>query len=44
MDWTGCIAKKRLPDGREAIVWPLTFDRARLSVGEPNATAYDDGW
>lgn len=33
---------KRLPDGRGAWVYPLTFGRARLVVGDEYFL--DDGW
>ncbi len=32
-----------LPDGRIATIIPLTFGRARLTVG-PDESFYDDGW
>lgn len=35
---------KRLPDGRAVFIDHLTFGRARLSVGPPDAIWYDDGW
>lgn len=28
-------AERALPDGRKAIVYPLTFGRARLSISPP---------
>ena len=33
-----------MPDGREATVIPLTFGRARLTIGEVGSMFYDDGW
>lgn len=33
-----------LPDGRQLTVEPLTFGRARLSVGPVNSMVYDDQW
>lgn len=40
--------KKTLPDGREVAVWPLTFGRARLVVGNeyhPRVDySYEDAW
>jgi len=33
-----------LPDGREAVVYPLTFGRARLVVGPADKDFYDDAW
>ncbi len=38
--WT---ARRTLPDGRLLFVVPLTFGRARLTVGRDEYT-YDDGW
>lgn len=35
-------ADKRLDDGREITVVPLTFGRARLTIG--SGMFYDDGW
>ena len=37
------LASRQLPDGRLAAVIPLTFGRARLTVGQ-NRCTYDDGW
>lgn len=37
------IARKDLADGRILMVVPLTFGRARLTVG-PDENVYDDGW
>jgi hypothetical protein len=38
------LAEKPLPDGRMAQVYPLTFGRARLGVGQPDQQWYDDEW
>lgn len=35
---------KTLPDGRTAVVMPLTFGRARLSVGQKHSMGFDDQW
>jgi hypothetical protein len=35
---------KLLPDGRECVVYPLTYGRARLVVGQPGSGFYDDAW
>lgn len=35
---------KRLPDGREATIYPLTFGRARVGVGEPGSMAFQQVW
>lgn len=41
-DW---LADRKLPDGRWLTVIPLTFGRARLTVGpHPVKGYYDDGW
>lgn len=40
----GAIAQRGLPDGRELVVYPLTFGRARLVVGPPGDPGYDDAW
>ena len=37
------IAIKHFPDGRIGTVIPLTFGRARITVGRDDYT-YDDGW
>lgn len=37
------LAEKELPDGRWLYVVPLTFGRARLTIG-PKEDFYDDGW
>lgn len=39
----GAFYDKRLPDGRVVAVVPLTYGRARLTVG-PDELQYDDGW
>lgn len=35
---------KLLPDGRELVVYPLTYGRARLVVGPAGEPFYDDAW
>lgn len=37
------IERRDLPDGRLLFVVPLTFGRARLTIGWDEYT-YDDGW
>lgn len=32
------------PDGRAAWIYPLTFGRARLGVGDPRSGSMDDVW
>jgi hypothetical protein len=45
LDGRGLAATRILPDGREAAVAPLLFNRGRLTVGErPGADAYDDAY
>lgn len=41
---TSALAVKDLPDGREAVVYPLAPGTVRLVVGEPAAPIYDDAW
>lgn len=41
-DWR--IAERRLPDGRMAVVFRLTFGRARLGVGPADSRYFDDAW
>lgn len=40
----GSLAWRLLPDGRLATIIPLTFGRARLTVGPANELWYADGW
>lgn len=40
----GAIAERMLSDGHELVVYPLTFGRARLVIGQPNADWYEDAW
>jgi hypothetical protein len=40
----GALAQRLLPDGRELVVYPLTFGRARLVIGLPEAQWLEDGW
>ena len=35
---------KRLPDGRGAWIYPLTFGRARILVGPLDSEAGDNAW
>jgi hypothetical protein len=37
------LAQKTLPDGRIVAAIPLTFGRARVTIGS-NEFTYDDGW
>jgi hypothetical protein len=40
----GAYAQRLLPDGRELVVYPLTYHRARLVIGEAGSPFIDDGW
>lgn len=35
------IVERLLPDGRTAVVWPLMYGRARLSVGKGPREAFE---
>lgn len=39
----GYYFDKILPDGRVVTVMPLTFGRARITIG-PDERTYDDSW
>lgn len=41
---TDYLARKALPGGREAVVLPLTFNRARLAVGLAGDLGFTDAW
>jgi len=36
--------RRLLPDGREIVVYPLTYGRARLVIGPAGAGWVDDEW
>lgn len=36
--------QRDLGDGRSVWVYPLTFGRARLVVGQTGSDLWDDGW
>lgn len=38
------LAERTLPDGRRLAVLPLLFGAARLGVGPPTCTEFDDVW
>ncbi len=38
------IARKQIVDGRELIVFPISFNRARLAIGPVNSLCLDDVW
>ena len=44
MKIAGSLFEKDLPDGRVIFAVPLTFNRARLQIGSPDAMGPDDGW
>jgi hypothetical protein len=45
LDEYGCLARRMLPDGREVTVQPLTFRRARITVGPPvQQGTWDQCW
>jgi hypothetical protein len=44
VDDEGYIKKRILPDGRQAVVFPLTFGRARMGVGPAGANWSADEW
>lgn len=37
-------ARRGLPAGREAVVFPILYGRARLAVGPAGCMGYDDVW
>lgn len=37
-------AEKKMPGARVAMVYALTFGRARLSIGPKDQPVYDDSW
>jgi hypothetical protein len=39
-----CLARKAFADGREAIVHPLTYGRARISIGPAGSLWFYDSW
>ena len=40
----GSLANRLLPDGRELVVYPLTYGRARLVIGPAGEGWHDDSW
>lgn len=40
----GALFHRLLDDGREVVVYPMTFGKGRLVVGVPEFDSYDDGW
>lgn len=38
------MTSRILPDGRLAMIVPLTFGRARLGVGPVDSLGFDDVW
>lgn len=37
-------ARRLFPGDREATVIPLTYGRARITIGEAGSDFYDDAW
>lgn len=37
------LKEKTLPDGRIVAIIPLTYSRARITIGRDEST-YEDGW
>lgn len=44
MDTDYLFGPRVLDDGRAVWVMPLTFGRARIVTGAPDALVYDDSW
>lgn len=40
----GSLYTRELGDGRELTVYPMTFGKARLCIGEAGAPTYEDAW
>ena len=40
----GSLAYRALDDGRELVVYPLTFGRARLGIGRQLSAILEDEW
>jgi hypothetical protein len=38
------LAKRKMPDGRLAVVIALTYDRGRITIGDAHGFTYDDSW
>ncbi len=38
------LLERQLPDGRVAVIMPLTFGRARIGVGRPGSLVFEDVW
>lgn len=38
------LYRRLLPDGREIVVYPLTYGRARIVVGAAESMVIDDGY
>lgn len=36
--------RKQFADGREAVIYPLTYGRARIVIGPAGAAFVDDSW
>lgn len=42
--YDGMYAHRDLDDGRELVVFPLTYGRARIAIGPKQGYVYDDVW
>ena len=40
----GVVCWKYAPNGQLVTVVPLSFNRARINLGEPSGAFYDSGW
>ena len=38
------MSNRQLSDGREIVVMPLTYGRARIAIGPAGADYFDDAW
>lgn len=38
------FARKELPGGKVALVYPLTYGRARIGIGQSGSPFFDDVW
>lgn len=44
VDKDGYLYKKLLTDGRQGVVMPMLFGKARIGVGPKDADWFDDNW
>ena len=38
------MSTRQLPNGREIVVMPLTYGRARIAIGPAGADYFTDAW